>query len=82
MHNWSMAFTKMIFRKEVPESLRPYTDWGIGAKRFWACKRGNKIKHVKPFIEITRGFENERLLLTGEVFFAGSGFIQDQREYA
>lgn len=50
-HNWRLVvkdFSPFVSASEISKDwdLAPYSPGGFYARRYWACIRGNKIKHI------------------------------------
>ena len=76
-HKWEMRFTEHKWSTDVPESLKPYSAGGFKMRRYWACVRGNKIKHTMK-AETGYYFDGNYVLppryLEEQVFLAASSF--------
>lgn len=80
-HNWEMRFTERKWSTNVPESLKPYTDWGFDMRRYFACIRGGRIKHTQRAPDYYS--YTAKRIMEEHVFLAASGFryVDTKAEY-
>jgi hypothetical protein len=58
VHNWQLRLTENSPTKILDN---PYTDFGFKSRRYWACIRGNRIKHTRRW----NHFDNHKMMFMG-----------------
>ena len=81
VHNWKLQTarpSKWIDISEVKEegAWKKYSPGGFYIDRWWACIRGNKVKHtmIIPYVN----FETKKIIQEKRVFVAASGVYPER----